>query len=369
MKKDVDRARGVFKAEGFTLVELLVVIGIIALLVAILLPALNKARSQANTTLCASNMRQIAMALLQYTNDNKGQLIMEVQGGFATSTEPYQDGFGWAAELVHQKYISAPNYFTNPNGTPPYGPQVPNTSIFRCPEGISDISYNAAGQYTDPYVDYYPLANNVNWPTSEFNKVYYVDGATFAPGGTTIIDPPRIDRQSPYAQCVWYTLNMRIITTTSTWPAGATNGNTGIGACPFVFFAPDNSAPSKDLGAQLANPQFNRSINYVRHAANMVMVLESSSLNYCDQTYTTPGTAPPGTIIVTQLAGRHGQKSQDRLQAFTNLAFFDGHVALYPTAPLTLELTNPPPPGKAGWSPIAEPPLSDVLFLLNYENY
>ena len=61
-------------SAGFTLVELLVVIGIIAVLVAILLPALARARESANSISCQSNMRQLVLATTMYANENKGGL-------------------------------------------------------------------------------------------------------------------------------------------------------------------------------------------------------------------------------------------------------------------------------------------------------
>jgi prepilin-type N-terminal cleavage/methylation domain-containing protein/prepilin-type processing-associated H-X9-DG protein len=61
--------------KGFTLVELLVVIGIIALLISILMPALNNARTQARTIQCMSNVRQIQTAYQMYVNSNKGRSL------------------------------------------------------------------------------------------------------------------------------------------------------------------------------------------------------------------------------------------------------------------------------------------------------
>jgi prepilin-type N-terminal cleavage/methylation domain-containing protein len=71
------------KEKGFTLVELLVVIGIIAILIAILLPALSRARKQALRTQCASNLRQLGLALTIYASENKDAFPIGFMDQFA----------------------------------------------------------------------------------------------------------------------------------------------------------------------------------------------------------------------------------------------------------------------------------------------
>ncbi len=80
--------------SGFTLVELLVVIGIIAALVAILLPALQKARDAANVAACESNMRQILNAMFMYHSEHKGGMIpaYSTTNNWADPLDPYLGG-------------------------------------------------------------------------------------------------------------------------------------------------------------------------------------------------------------------------------------------------------------------------------------
>jgi len=104
MKSFVVSPRSASKVKGFTLIELLVVIAIIAILAAILFPAFAKAREAARRSSCSSNLKQIGLGLMQYSQEYDEQLPAGVNGVGA-----------WA--LVIQPYIKSTNLFACPSNT------------------------------------------------------------------------------------------------------------------------------------------------------------------------------------------------------------------------------------------------------------
>jgi prepilin-type N-terminal cleavage/methylation domain-containing protein/prepilin-type processing-associated H-X9-DG protein len=126
------------KKAGFTLVELLVVIGIIAVLVGILLPALNKARQQAILTQCQSNLRQLGEAFVQYGQAFGGYIVPSVVWGIQPPatfpplpvTNGNPNGFTddeWPILLVSLGYV--PNQNLTKNSLP----NVAANSVLVCP--------------------------------------------------------------------------------------------------------------------------------------------------------------------------------------------------------------------------------------------
>jgi len=116
--------------RGFTLIELLVVIAIIAILAAILFPVFARARAKARQTSCASNLKQIALAFLMYTNDYDSKFV-----------SCYDDGIPGRRIIWSEKLV----------------PYVKNNQLFLCPSvsGV-DISNLQQTRYQMPLAHVFP---------------------------------------------------------------------------------------------------------------------------------------------------------------------------------------------------------------------
>ena len=285
--------------KAFTLVELLVVIGIIAVLISILLPTLRGVRRQANQLQCSSNMRQLSMAMLMYIQDNKGRLPA---AEFSTISGAYPYGWWWPNELVRGKYINAPglSVYKKPNSATT-DKKFNRNNVFRCPEGIEEdvgISGTAGDWPTDPKNNAYKIANDTACALEGFG----------IPS--------------------WYQLNCRNNSDTNAWTASTTDPTVtkkGNRITPFMGW----QSNSKDNMPLLKDPAWQRNLSMVKKPAELLMIVEAADQNWYDQKPS--NTYPNAKLFLKRLGARHGKRTADGLNAFTNFAFFDGHVALYPS--------------------------------------
>jgi len=141
--------------RGFTLIELLVVIAIIAILAAILFPVFAKAREKARTASCASNLKQLALGVIQYAQDYDETFPRYYSGycdaGSCPPPIPEDPSFNYLGGTYNRYYDSWPSKIY---------PYVRNTQIFRCPSqgspvcmgvdyGMPQDCVNASGSLVD----------------------------------------------------------------------------------------------------------------------------------------------------------------------------------------------------------------------------
>ena len=126
---------------AFTLVELLVVIAVIAILAAMLLPALKKGKMKAQGIICLNNMHQLTLAWIQYAHDSRDLIPYASGAGAGGVPDPAADVYAWVIGTIDQSTLNPSNW--DPGVDIEKSPLWPycgkSTAIWKCPADRSTI--------------------------------------------------------------------------------------------------------------------------------------------------------------------------------------------------------------------------------------
>lgn len=284
------------RPAGFTLVELLVVIGIIALLISILLPSLNQARMQARTIKCLSNLRQIGMAC-----------------------EMYKQQFGYSVPALHT--AKGVNYPSDSHGTP-----IPDGYRQWWPTVLFNLNYLTFPQ--PKTTDELPVMSGVLFCPEGRNDFFQAEMSNALDSPTT----PRM------ATC------FRMVARESSAPNAKVviaDNYYGINAATLVDPTWDMSvAPSCGVFGGPPMGPLVRS-NRIKNPSALAFIFDGA--------YMDPGRGPSnGNNPALRINGRHGKNRQ-----LTNIVYYDGHAATVQRSALPIKKadfaeipevrTSPPP--------------------------